>query len=168
MRTLSKPEKKTLAGVVGIVAATILYTTIPSHEGEVLHGYLDPVGVATKCYGDTKDVEVGREYSREECLRSLEAQLIAHAEPVLECTPILKGHPFQLAAAVSLAYNIGSKAYCGSTVARRFNNGQWQEACAAFEMWNKAGGKVLKGLVRRRADERALCERGLPWATGGE
>lgn len=99
-----------------------------------------------------------------ECLRALEKQLIAHAEPVLKCTPGLKDHPKQLAAAVSLAYNIGPNAYCRSTVAKRFNAGDWAGACAAFEMWNRAGGKVLKGLVRRRADERRLCETDLPLA----
>lgn len=168
MKAISKTGRKTLAGVVGAAAAAILYIIVPAHEGEVLRGYLDPVGIATKCYGDTTDVEVGREYSREECLQSLETQLIAHAEPVLACTPSLRGHPHQLAAAVSLAYNIGTRAYCNSTVAKRFNEGKWREACAAFAMWNKAGGKVLKGLVRRRADERALCEQGLPLAQGGE
>ena len=168
MIAISKPGRKTLAGVVGVAAATILYVVVPAHEGEVLQGYLDPVGVATKCYGDTTDVVVGREYSREECLQSLEAQLIAHAEPVLACTPSLQGHPHQLAAAVSLAYNIGAKAYCRSTVAKRFNEGKWPEACAAFSMWNKAGGRVLKGLVRRRANERNLCEQGLLATEGGE
>lgn len=157
-------KKKTLAGIVGAAAAALLFSTVPAHEGEVLTTYYDPVGIATVCYGDTDPAMAipGVTYSREECLRSLERQLIAHAEPVLACTPGLKEHPNQLAAAVSLAYNIGTNAYCRSTVARRFNSGDWAGACAAFTMWNKAGGKVLKGLVRRRADERALCERNLP------
>lgn len=159
-------KKKTLAGVVGAVAAAILFTIVPKYEGEALTTYYDPVGIATVCYGDT-DPEMtipGVTYTRVECLRALEKQLIAHAEPVLKCTPGLKDHPKQLAAAVSLAYNIGPNAYCRSTVAKRFNAGDWAGACAAFEMWNRAGGKVWKGLVVRRADERRLCESDLPLA----
>ncbi|MDR2075625.1 MAG: lysozyme [Desulfovibrio sp.] len=157
-------KKKTLAAVVGAAAAAILLATVPEYEGEVLTTYIDPVGIATVCYGDTDPTMAfpGAAYTREECLRSLERQLIAHAEPVLACTPGLEGHPHQLAAAVSLAYNIGPAAYCKSTVARRFNAGDWPGACSAFAMWTRAGGKVLPGLVRRRADERRICETDLP------
>ncbi|MDR1685213.1 MAG: lysozyme [Desulfovibrio sp.] len=162
-----KTKKKLVAGaaliaVVGAFAADILVTTVPEHEGEVLKGYLDPVGIPTKCYGDTYDVVVGQKYTPEECLRSLEKQLIAHAKPVLACVPELEGHPEQLAASVSLAYNIGTSAFCKSSIARNFRAGNWYSACAGFSAWNKAGGKILKGLVRRRADERAICETNLP------
>jgi Phage-related lysozyme (muraminidase) len=156
-------KKKSLAGLVG-AAAALLYVLVPAHEGEVLTTYKDPVGILTVCYGDTDPAMAipGVTYTREECLQSLERQLVAHAEPVLACTPVLRDHPEQLAAAVSLAYNIGEGNYCKSTVARRFNAGDWAGACAAFEMWTKAKGKTLPGLVRRRADERALCEKNLP------
>jgi lysozyme len=151
-----------LIAVVGYAAANILVTTVPEHEGEVLQGYLDPVGIPTKCYGDTYDVVVGQRYTPEECLRSLETQLIAHAKPVLACVPELAGHPEQLAASVSLAYNIGTGNFCKSTIARKFRAGDWSGACAGFDAWVRAGGKVLKGLVRRRADERRICETHLP------
>ena len=157
-------KKKSLTGLVGFAAAALLYALVPAHEGEVLSTYKDPVGILTVCYGDTDPAMAipGVTYTREECRQSLERQLYAHAEPVLACTPVLDGHPEQLAAAVSLAYNIGSSNYCKSTVARRFNAGDWAGACAAFGMWTKAKGKVLPGLVRRRADEAALCEKNLP------
>lgn len=163
-----RPGKKTLAGIVGAAAAAILYATVPVHEGNVLRGYLDPVGIPTKCMGDTTNVVVGRRYTEAECRESLETQLIAHAEPVLKCTPGLQGRTYQLAAAVSFAYNIGTGAYCNSTTARRFNAGDYRGACKAMNesdagrpQWVTARGKVLPGLVKRRADERALCETGL-------
>jgi len=155
------PGKKTLVGVVGAAVAAILFQTVPIHEGEGRIGYLDPVGIATKCYGDTTNVVVGKAYSEAECRESLETQLIAHAEPVLKCTPVLQGKTNQLAAAVSLAYNIGAGAYCKSTAAKKFNAGDFAGACAEFSRWTLAGGKQLPGLVKRRAEERALCERGL-------
>lgn len=157
-------KKKSLAALVGTAAAFILLSTVPVHEGEVLSTYYDPVGIATVCYGDTDPAMAvpGVTYSREECLQSLERQLVAHAEPVLECAPGVGASPEMTAAFVSLAYNIGPGAFCRSTVVRRFNSGDYAGSCKAIEMWNRAGGKVLPGLVRRRADERALCERGIP------
>ena len=74
----------------------------------------------------------------------------------------VRNTPEMTAAFVSLAYNIGPSAFKKSTVVRRFRARDYAGACAAMEMWNKAGGRVLPGLVTRRADERALCEQGIP------
>lgn len=165
---MANVPKKTLAGVVGAATAALLLSVVPQFEGVVLRGYLDPVGIPTKCLGDTHDVVVGKSYSEAECRESLETQLIAHAEPVLKCTPGLKGRTYQLGAAVSFAYNIGTSAYCGSTTARRFNAGDYRGACKAMNesdsgkaQWVTSRGVVLPGLVKRRAKERAICERGL-------
>ncbi|MDR2123584.1 MAG: lysozyme [Desulfovibrio sp.] len=156
-----------IAALVGAGAAALLRIMIPRYEGEILRGYADPVGIATKCYGDTENVETGRIYSREECLRSLEKRLADHAGPVMACAPELAGYTDgEKAAAVSLAYNIGVDAFCRSTAARKFRAGDRAGACAAFGMWNRAGGRVLPGLVRRRADERRICESGLDAAAG--
>ena len=119
------------------------------------------MGIPTVCWGDTKNVQMGKRQTDAQCDDRLERQLIAHARPVLACTPQLAGHPAQLAAAVSLAYNIGTGAYCGSTVARRFKAGDWRGGCEAMLAWNRAGGRVVAGLVRRRQAERAICLTGL-------
>ncbi len=75
---------------------------------------------------------------------------------VRRCAPVpMYQHEFD--AAVSLAYNIGGKAFCGSTVARRFNAGDYEGACNAFLMWDKFRGRTLPGLVARRERERAMC-----------
>ena len=50
---------------------------------------------------------------------------------------------------------------CRSTAARRFNAGDWRGGCEAFLMWNKAGGRPVRGLTLRRQRERALCMKGL-------
>ncbi|MFW2412303.1 glycoside hydrolase family protein, partial [Burkholderia pseudomallei] len=72
---MAKLPKKTLAGVVGAIAAGVLAVVVPKFEGVKLAGYLDPVGIPTKCMGDTRDVIVGRTYSEAECRQSLETQL---------------------------------------------------------------------------------------------
>lgn len=125
--------------------------------------YRDIVGVLTICDGDTANVRPGQVASREECLDRLERQLIAHTQPVLRCVPGLRdpARGNQLLASVSLAYNIGPAGFCRSTAARRFNAGQWRAGCDAFLMWNKAGGRVVRGLTLRRQRERAICLRGL-------
>lgn len=161
---MAKAKRKSLAAVVGVSAAALLLVTVPRHEGEVLTTYIDPVGVATVCYGDTDPNMAipGATYSRSECLQSLERQLVAHAGPVLETVPEVVASPEMTAAFVSLAYNIGPNAFKKSTVARRFRAGDYAGACQAIEMWRYAGGREMPGMVVRRADERALCERGIP------
>ncbi len=150
-----------LLALVGPVAYERLHKDVPAHEGTVNKGYLDPVRIPTKCSGDTTDVVVGRIYTDEECRVSLDTQLLAHARPVLVCSPELKDQPYILAATIDLTYNIGASAYCRSTVAKRFRAGDYAGGCAAMSAWVYAGGRKLPGLVKRRADNRALCERGL-------
>ena len=157
-------EKKSLAGLVGVAAACLLLVSVAGHEGEVLKTYYDPVGIATVCYGDTDPAFAvpGKTYTSAECLQSLERQLVAHAAPVIMCLPGIKAAPPEMTAAfVSLAYNIGANAFCKSTVAKRFRAGDYAGSCEAIELFTKAKGKVMPGLVVRRKDERILCEQGV-------
>lgn len=148
-----------LTGLIGTVAAGILYVTIPEDEGTRYKAYRDVVGALTICQGDTSNVRPGMVETPAGCRARLERQLIAHAKPVMECAPSLKGagRDYQRAAAVSLAYNVGTGAFCKSTVARRFNAQNWTGGCDALLMWNKAGGKVWRGLTLRRERERQVC-----------
>lgn len=156
------PPKKTLIAVIGAAAAAILTPLVMTWEGRETTAYKDIVGVWTICDGDTKNVRPGQVATEAECDARLESQLIAHAEPVLACTPSLRDRPQQLAAAASLAYNVGVNAYCRSTVDRRFDAGDWRGGCDALLMWNKAGGREVRGLTNRRKAEREICLKGLP------
>lgn len=62
----------------------------------------------------------------------------------------------QLAAMTSLAYNVGVSAFKSSTLLRKFNAGDIEGAAKEFPRWNKAAGKVMRGLTNRRLDEQAL------------
>ena len=161
-----KPMKrKTLIGSIGVAAALIVAPFVSGFESggkPRLVAYRDIVGIPTICDGETEGVQMGMVETTEGCKARNEAALIRHAEPVLACTPSLRSHPNQLSAAISLAYNIGTGGYCKSTVDRRFDAGQWRAASDAFLMWNKAGGKVVTGLDRRRRAERDLCLKDLP------
>jgi lysozyme len=62
----------------------------------------------------------------------------------------------QFAACVSLCYNIGPGNFAKSSVVRFINQGRMADAADAFALWNRAAGKILPGLVKRRAEEAAL------------
>jgi lysozyme len=66
--------------------------------------------------------------------------------------------PHQMAALALLADNIGIEAFRKSTLLWLLNSGDYKGAAAQFARWNRGGGRVLPGLVKRRADERALFE----------
>lgn len=156
-----------LTAIVGAVAATSLFASVPKEEGTEYKAYRDIAGIWTVCQGDTNDVHPGLIETPEGCRQRLEKQLVAHAKPVMACTPSLSepGRDYQRAAAVSLAYNIGVGAWCRSTADKRFDAGDWKGGCDAFLSWSKAkvNGqlRVVKGLLSRRQRERTICLRNL-------
>ena len=147
--------------VVGSACALLVTPLTMGFEGKRNVAYLDPVKVLTICYGDTSGVKPGERASDDECVARLDRQLAAHARPVLACTPSLKGKPYQLAAAVDLAYNIGATRYCASQVDRRFDAGDIRGACDAMLAWRFANRVEMPGLLRRRQAERSLCLTGV-------
>lgn len=151
--------KARLIAIVGGACAAILTPFVAGWEGKSNDPYADLTGVLTVCYGETR-VEM-RRYTDAECEEMLANALGDFAQGVLARNPNLKDRPHQLAAATSLAYNIGITAYRGSTAAKRFEAGDFKGACEAIKLWTKAGGKVVKGLVNRREAEYKLCMTGL-------
>lgn len=81
---------------------------------------------------------------------------IAHFTNGVESALTRPANENQLAAMTSLAFNIGLGAFQRSTVLRAHNRGDEEAAARAFALWNKAGGRVMRGLTRRRAAEAAL------------
>jgi lysozyme len=141
-----------------VLAASTL-VGIAVHEGYREEAYIPvPGDVPTIGFGSTKNVHMGDKTTPERSLvRLLEEVDSVYAQGVRRCITAPM-YQYEFAASVSLAYNIGVQAFCGSTVAKRFNAEDYAGACAAFDMWNKQGGRVLPGLVKRRAEERAVCE----------
>jgi lysozyme len=149
--------------LAAIAAAAAIATPIISRwEGRKLDPYQDIVGVWTVCDGETR-VRM-RRYSNAEC-DAMTAKAISNdfAPEVLACVPGLAvpRRRHQFAASISLAYNIGSPAFCRSSAAAAFNRGEWRAGCEAFSRWNRAGGRRVQGLANRRAAEVRLCLTGL-------
>jgi lysozyme len=144
----------------GAVLAALI-TLVGGFEGLRTVAYLDPVNVPTVCFGETRGVQLGDEYTVAECREMLGDRLLEFAAGVDKClTVAAPDKPYM--AFVSLAYNIGTGAFCKSTVVRRWNAKQYRASCDAILMWNRAGGVVWPGLVKRREAERKLCLEGVP------
>lgn len=153
-----------LVALLGAGAANLTLETVADFEGYVPEAYRDPVGIWTKCWGDTYDVTPGATYTFDECVRSLNKQVLAHAKPVMECVPELRERDDLVKASfVSMAYNIGVNGFCKSSVARKANAGDWRGACERIGsgIYTTAGGKKIEGLVDRRHIESDMCLRGL-------
>lgn len=136
---------------------------IKGFEGCRLTAYPDPgTGGApwTIGYGwthpiDGKPVKPGMTIDQETADRLLKTGLVSYENDVLKLVRVklTKG---QFDALVSFAYNVGSRALSTSTLLKKLNAGDIKGAADEFLRWNKAGGKVLNGLTRRREAERAL------------
>lgn len=128
---------------------------IRDFEGFSAVAYLCPAGVWTIGYGFTQGVKEGDTITREAADARLTYEVGAFATGVanLITRPASEN---ELAAMTSLAFNIGLSAFGRSTVLRAHNRGDTDAAARAFALWNKAGGKVMRGLTRRRAAEAAL------------
>lgn len=142
-------------------------------EGFRGEAYKCPAGVWTIGYGHTEGVKEGDAITMNKAHLLLSDELSEFAEKVREAcaTPPNEN---ELAAMTSLAYNIGIAGFRKSTVLKCHDKAQYESAARAFSMWNKAGGKVLPGLVRRRAAEAALYltpvdgEQAMPQAVDAE
>lgn len=128
---------------------------VKASEGLRLKAYRCPANILTIGYGSTgshvKEGMVITEAQAEELLRS---DLRRFEDAVAEALPSATDNQFS--AMVSLAFNIGIGAFLKSTVLRKAKVGEHVAAAEAFKMWNKGGGRVLPGLVKRRAAEAQL------------
>jgi lysozyme len=134
---------------------------IREFEGEILKGYLDAIGKLTIGVGHLvkpgEPYKLGQSIAREESERLLREDL-RDAESSVERLVKVSLTDNQFAALVSLVFNIGAGNFGKSTLLRYLNQGRYINAASEFLKWKKAGGKVLKGLVRRRLAERELFE----------
>ena len=126
-------------------------------EGCRLDAYLCPAGVWTIGYGHTADVKEGDSIDQE----AAEAFLIEDLETFEQAVTRLVEVPLtqqQFDALVSWTFNLGAGNLAESTLLKKLNNYQYAEVPEQMMRWVRAGGKVLDGLVRRRAAEAALFQ----------
>ena len=113
--------------------------------------------VPTIGFGSTRDVRLGDKITVTRGLIRLKEDASEAEKAVRRCAPVPM-HQHEFDAWVSFTFNVGSGAFCSSTAAKLLNQGKYAEACAQMDRWVYQGKNVLPGLVKRRAEERALCE----------
>lgn len=133
---------------------------IKRFEGCELSAYQDIVGVWTIGYGWTQPVD-GKPISRGMAIdsatadRLLKTGVVQYEQAVNQLVKVAINQS-QFDALVSFTYNLGTRSLSTSTLLKKLNAGDIAGAAAEFARWNRAGGKELAGLTRRREAERAL------------
>lgn len=142
------------AGAIGLIA---------SFEGFRNDAYLPhkddvpTIGYGQTYYTDGRKVRMG-DYITEKEARTQLGELVQKdfVAKIAQCVtvPLTEG---EFTAYVSLAYNIGSGAFCRSTLVKKLNAKDYDGACKEILRWNRSGGRVMQGLVKRRQAEYGLC-----------
>lgn len=154
-------------------ALTIATPVVGYFEGRNLLAYVDPVGKPTICDGWTRGVKLGDQATPAQCDELTRKGLEEAASILGAWVPqnVIDRLPAKsIAAFLSFIYNVGPgkpgvkdgfvwlKGGGHSTMLRELQAGRIAQACAQLPNWTRAGGQQLRGLVRRRAAERELCE----------
>lgn len=158
MMNLNKIRKPFAIGLV----TTTLVLGVKTHEGFVPTAYKPlPEDVPTIGYGSTKHpdgtpVKMGEKITREQAEFYLKNDIQRFVKDMSSCikVPVSQG---EFDAFVSLTYNIGSGAFCKSTLVRKLNKYDYDGACKEILKWSYFKGKQLPGLVKRRNQEYQLC-----------
>lgn len=129
---------------------------IQEFEGLFLNAYKDPIGVVTIGWGHTNVdppyFKMGDKWTKAQCLNVFYTDMVRYEDGVKRLVKVpLSQNQFD--ALVSFTYNCGEGNLGKSSLLRKVNNRDFEGAANSFADWNKAGGRVLAGLTRRRAAE---------------
>lgn len=139
-----------------VLTASVL-VSIAVEEGFVGNAYT-PVkkDVPTIGFGTTEGVKVGDKITPERALVRLLNDADKFTQAVKKCAPVPM-YQYEFDAYVSLTYNIGSGAFCNSTLVKKLKAYDYEGACKEILRWDKFKGQPLKGLTLRRQREYQLC-----------
>ena len=155
-------KNKTRAFIAGLVLSAGGLIGIASHEGYREAAYIPvPGDVPTIGFGSTtnKDgsgVALGQRTNPVAALKRLDEHIEVFEEAVKRCAPVPM-HQYEFDAYVSLTYNIGGKAFCNSTLAKKLIAYDYEGACKEILKWDKFKGNSLPGLTKRRMEEYNAC-----------
>jgi lysozyme len=116
-----------------------------------------PGDVPTIGFGTTGGVKHGDTITPPQAVKRALSDVQKFEGALKQCVKVPL-HQYEYDSFISLAYNIGSGAFCNSTLVKKLNAEDYAGACAEISRWNRAGGRVVRGLEIRRERERALCE----------
>jgi len=138
-------------------ALELLIKLIKESEGCKLKAYKDCVGVITIGYGQTKGIKEGMVWTQNQADEDLIKTALEVLNQAIKASPILATVNMEKQAAIAdFVYNLGIGSYTSSTLKKKVDVGDWISAAVEIKRWDKAGGKVLKGLTIRRNKEAKL------------
>ena len=138
-------------------ALEILIKLIKESEGCKLTSYKCPAGIWTIGYGQTKGIKEGMTWTQNQADEDLVKTALEVLNRAIKYSPILATANMEKQAAIAdFIYNLGVGNYATSTLKKKVDVGDWVSAASEIKRWDKAAGKVLKGLTVRREKEAAL------------
>lgn len=130
---------------------------IALHEGWCATACIPVTGdVPTIGFGTTEGVKLGDKTTPPQALARALTDIQKFEGAIKRCVTVPL-HQHEYDAYTSLAYNIGSTAFCGSTLVKRLNAQDYPGACAEILRWDRFKGQPLTGLTKRRKQENAQC-----------
>ena len=143
--------------VAALSASAVALVALVAHEGYREEAYIPvPGDVPTIGYGTTAGVKLGDKTDPIKALHRALEDMQKFEGAIKQCVKVpLTQNEYD--AYLSLSYNIGSGAFCSSTLVKFLNQGQYEEACKQILRWDKFKGKPLKGLTIRREKEYKQC-----------
>ena len=146
---------RVVIGALSLSASALV--GIALHEGYRGEAYIPVKGdVPTIGFGTTAGVKPGDRIKPVQALVRKLADVQRFEGALKECVRVPL-HQYEYDAFMSLAYNIGPGAFCGSTLVRRLNAGDYTGACNEILRWDRFRGEPLRGLTLRRQAENRQC-----------
>jgi len=142
----------------GLVFSAAALVGLLNAEKFMPETYVDQGGTPTIGFGTTKDVKPGQKITVDRALIVALRDVEGTSATVKSCVTVpLTQNEFD--AYVDFSYNVGTTAFCRSTLVKKLNAEDYDGACAELLRWNLVNGKVNNGLVNRRKQEYDLCMR---------
>jgi lysozyme len=135
--------------------------SIAMHEGYKSEAYIPvPGDVPTIGFGTTNNVKMGDKITPERALIKLLNDTNEFEQAVKRCVGDIPLTAYEYSAYVSLTYNIGSGAFCKSSIIPKLKAYDYDGACKTILLYNNFKGKPLSGLTKRRQEEYRMCTNG--------
>ncbi len=153
---------KTRKSIIALVISLTGISGIAIHEGFRDTAYIPvksdvpTIGYGNTTYADGTKVKIGDKITRKEADDLLGNKINTFERSIKSCVKVPLTQ-YEYDSYVSLSYNIGSKAFCSSTLVRKLNTYDYEGACREILKWDKFKGNTLPGLSKRRQQEYKQC-----------
>lgn len=143
--------------IAALSLSAVAFGGLVAYEGYSPTAYVPVKGdVPTIGFGTTEGVKPGDTITPPQAVQRALRDVSKYEGAIRQCVKVPL-HQYEYDAYVSLAYNIGPGAFCGSTLVKKLNAGDYEGACTEILRWDRFKGKPLAGLTKRRQQENARC-----------